>query len=109
MRVFLTRRNITIIIAALLIAAVAIVAVNTSGTPGVVTTVAETLMRPLKNAVSTLARNFASIYGAMHKYDTLVAENAALQEQIASFKQDYRESTELAEENARLRELLNLS
>ncbi|MDR0862119.1 MAG: rod shape-determining protein MreC [Oscillospiraceae bacterium] len=109
MRVFVTKRNVIILIVAVLIATVAIVAVNTTGTPGAVSTAADVIVKPLKNAVAAMARTFESIYGYMYEYDKVVAENNMLKEQIAGFKQDYREYTEVSEENARLRDLLGLT
>jgi rod shape-determining protein MreC len=109
MKVLLNRRNIAIIAAALILAIIAAVSVNTRGEPGAVTDVAALLTVPVKRAASAIARSFESLYGYIYEYDNLISENEALKAQIAELRQDYREYTDIAAENARLRELLNLS
>jgi rod shape-determining protein MreC len=55
-----------------------------------------------------VAHSFETIYGYMYKYEQLMKENDELKKQISDLRQDYREYTEVAEENVRLHELLNM-
>ncbi|MDR2501994.1 MAG: rod shape-determining protein MreC [Oscillospiraceae bacterium] len=109
MKAFVTKRNIAILVLALLIAAVAVVSRSTRGDPGFITNGANALTNPLKRAAASLAHTFETIYGYMYKYEQLMEENEALKEQISALRQEYREITEVTEENKRLHELLNLS
>ncbi|MDR3209558.1 MAG: rod shape-determining protein MreC [Oscillospiraceae bacterium] len=109
MRVFFTRRNVVVLVIALLVAAVAIVSMNTRGDPGIISTGATALTSPLKRAVASIAHTFESIYGYMYEYEQVVAENEALKRQIADLRQEYREYTEVTDENKRLYELLGLT
>ncbi|MDR0839058.1 MAG: rod shape-determining protein MreC [Oscillospiraceae bacterium] len=109
MRAFLTRKNIAIVLAAVLIAAVAVVSAGTGHGDGVFTDVLSAAAKPLKQAAASVARTFETIYGYMYDYEKVVAENDALKKQIADLHQDYREFTEASEENARLRALLNFA
>ncbi|MDR2357663.1 MAG: rod shape-determining protein MreC [Oscillospiraceae bacterium] len=106
MKVFLSKKNVAIIAAALVIAIIAVVSVNTRGDSGVATGVAELLSVPLKRAAESIARSFESLYGYIYEYENLASENEALKAQIAELRQDYREYTDMAAENARLYELL---
>jgi rod shape-determining protein MreC len=106
-KTLLNKRNVAIIAAALIIAIIALVSVNTRGTSGAVTGLAELVSVPLKRAAESIARSFESLYGYIYEYENLVSENAALKAQIADFRQDYREYTEMSAENARLYELLD--
>ena len=108
MKVFLNKKVILLIIITVLIAVVAIVSVNTSGRPGFVTDAAEAVAGPLKSVVSAVARSFESIYGYMYKYDSVVKENEQLKAQINEMRQDYREYIETANENDRLKSILEL-
>jgi rod shape-determining protein MreC len=108
MKTLLNKKNVAIIAVALIIAIVALVSVNTSGTSGAVTGAAELFSVPLKRAAESIARSFESLYGYIYDYENLVSENAALKAQIAELRQNYSEYTEMAAENARLNELLEL-
>ncbi|MDR3277957.1 MAG: rod shape-determining protein MreC [Oscillospiraceae bacterium] len=109
MKVLLTKKNIAILIAALLVAAVALVSVNTARGPGLISSAATVFLKPVKSAASSVARTFESIYGYMYEYDEVVSENESLKAQIAELRQEYREYTEVSAENDRLRALLELA
>ena len=106
MRAFFTKRNIAVLLAAVLIAVIALVSTGTGRGDGIVTEWSSAATKPLKTAGAAIARTFETIYGYMYEYEKLVAENEALKKEIADFRQDYREYTEVSEENLRLRELL---
>lgn len=48
------------------------------------------------------------LYGYIYKYDNLVLENESLRARIAELEKQIRDNDQAMEENARLRELLNL-
>lgn len=109
MRAFLTRKNIVIALIAVVVAAVAIFSVGTGQGGGFLTRWMETASKPIKTAAASVARTFETIYGFMYEHEKLVAENEELKKQIADYRQDYREYTDVSEENARLRELLGFT
>jgi rod shape-determining protein MreC len=109
MKRFLKFRNIGFLLLAVVIALTTIVSVNTSGGPGVFTNILTALSKPLVSVATSVVRTFESVYGYMYEYDKVVAENQQLKAELAKLQQDYREYTEIAKENARLRELFNLS
>jgi len=108
MRILFSKRNIIILIIAVLIASIAVISLNTNGSSGFVTGTAEYVTNPLKRIASSVARTFESIYGYMYEYDQLVQENEQLKRDIASLQLDYSETVEIVEENQRLRELVGL-
>lgn len=109
MRRFLKFKVIGFAIAAVLIAAITIISINSAGNSGFFTNTLTALSKPLKSMAASVARTFESIYGWMYEYEKVTEENENLKEQLADLKEDYREYTEISEENDRLRELLNLS
>ncbi|MDR1217611.1 MAG: rod shape-determining protein MreC [Oscillospiraceae bacterium] len=109
MKVLFSKKNIAIIAGALVLAIIAAVSVNTRGTSGAVTDLAEMFTVPLKRAASSIARSFESLYGYIYEYENLVSENEELKAQLADLKQDVREYTETSAENVRLNKLFNFS
>ena len=109
MRVFLTKKNIVIALIAVVIASVAIFSVGTGQGGGFLTEWFNVAAKPLKTATASVARTFETIYGFMYEQEKIVAENQDLKRQIADYRQDYREYTEVSEELARLRELLGFT
>ncbi|MDR0906186.1 MAG: rod shape-determining protein MreC [Oscillospiraceae bacterium] len=109
MKSFLTKRNIAIVLAAVLIAVIALVSTGTGRGDGAVTGWTSAASKPLKSAAAAVARTFETIYGYMYEYENVVAENEVLKQQIADYRQDYREYTEVSEENKRLRDLLGFA
>ena len=109
MRAFLTKKNIIIALIAVIIASVAIFSVGTGRGGGFLTEWFGAASRPLKSAAASVARTFETVYGFMYEQEKLVAENEELKRQIADYQQNYREYTDVSEENARLRELLGFT
>ncbi len=102
-------RVFSFFIIALVIATITLISVNTSGNSGFITNALTSLSKPLKSIASTVAKTFESFYGYMDKYDKLLAENAELNAELNQLKQDYRDSTDISNENEQLRTLLELS
>lgn len=109
MKRYLKLRTLGFLLLAVAIALTTIISLNTSGSPGPVTNLLTALSKPLVSAATSVVRAFESVYGYMYEYDKVVAENQRLKAELAKLQQDYREYTEIAKENARLRELFNLS
>lgn len=66
------------------------------------------LKMPVQKAAAALIDWIESIYGDIYEYDRLVEENNSLRGQIAELQERARDYDEVAAENARLRELMNL-
>jgi rod shape-determining protein MreC len=109
MRRFLKFRVIGFAIAAVLIAAITVISVNTAGNSGFISNTLTALSKPLKGVASSVAKTFESIYGYMYEYEQVVKQNEELNMELSELQEKYREYTEISEENDRLRELLNLS
>lgn len=63
---------------------------------------------PLQKVISSTVNWFDTIYGYLYEYDSLMAENESLRSQLAEAQQSARDGIAASEENARLRELLEL-
>lgn len=101
-------RVFSFFIIAIIIAAITLISVNTSGNSGFVTNILTSLSKPLRSVAASVANAFESIYGYIDDYEKLEDENAELKAQLNKLQQDYRESTDISAENERLRALLEL-
>lgn len=109
MKKLFSKKGITVVIIAVVIAIVTGISVTLSRAPGAITNAVETVLSPVKSATAAVASVCEKLYGYMHDYDRLVNECADLRSQLAGVSQEEREFKELEEENQRLRELLSLS
>ena len=66
------------------------------------------VISPVQKVVSSVVNWFDSLYNYLYNYDKLLATNESLRAQLAEAQQSARDGIEASEENARLRELLNL-
>lgn len=78
------------------------------GKVGVLQNATGVLESPIKKVLSSTVNWFDTIYGYLFKYDQLQAENESLRSQLADAQESARKGIEATEENARLRELLQL-
>ena len=69
-------------IAAVIIAAITLISLNTHGGSGFVTNSLTSMSKPLKSAAASVARVFESIYGYMYQYDKIKAENEDLKKKL---------------------------
>jgi len=106
MKALINRKTIIIASASLLIALITFISVNAFNNSGPVTGFADTITRPIRSLVSSVARTFGDIYAAIYRYEELERRNEELLDSIAKMQADYREATEVAQENDRLRSLL---
>jgi rod shape-determining protein MreC len=109
MRRFLKFRVIGFLILAVVIAAITLISVNTRGNSGFITNSLMSLSKPLKSAAASVAKTFETIYGYMHEFETLQAENAQLKAELSQMQQDSQNVTEITKENDELHDLLDLS
>ena len=109
MRAFFSKKVLVIIIAALLVAAITIVSINTAGNAGVLTNSLGAAMTPLRRVAASVANTFGSIYGYMNDYDNVVKENEKLNAQLAQLTMDVQDYTDVVAENNRLRALFDFT
>jgi rod shape-determining protein MreC len=109
-RDFIRKRGLWLGIAVAVVAlAYGFAARRSSGGAGIVENAAASLTLPVRQGASGLIGWLENIYGYMFRYDSLVAENAQLETQLAEAQRKLREAEEAERENARFRELLSLS
>ena len=106
MKALVNRRSIIIASIAFLMALIALVSVNVFNSAGPVTGFANTITRPVRALVSTVAETFGTIYASIYRYTELESRNDELLQMIAQYEANFREATALAEENQMLRDLL---
>lgn len=107
MRYLFTKKVKIVLIIALLLTAGLAVATNLLGTT-VGDLVVQTVLTPLRAGASALTERAEQIYDYIFKYEQLVAENAALREELSQIQEDSRDAASIKRENDRLRELLEL-
>lgn len=103
---FTTKVKLVLIVAALLAAGLAIVGNLTGKTPGDM--LVQGVLTPLRNGVSSITAQAEQFYNYMFRYEALEAENAALKEQLAQYREDAGKSDSLEREIQRLKILLEL-
>lgn len=104
------RHKATWILAAALSLSLMIVAAGQlfGGLMGPAAELFQTVSRPLRAATVFLDQNAAHWYGQATQYDTLLAENQALREELAGLREEVRLGQRATRENVLLRELLEL-
>lgn len=107
MRYLFTKKVKIVLIVALLITGGLAVASNLLGTT-IGDLVVQSVLTPLRAGASALTEQAEQIYDYIFRYEQLVAENAALKEQLAQIESDNRDAASTKRENDRLRELLEL-
>lgn len=110
MKDFISKKGIYIAGAAIVVAIAAAVSVALSGGhAGFAALLSEPFFKPLRSAMTTLVGSLEHTYDYMYRYDEIVAENERLKSRVAELEQEYREYTEISEENRRLRSLLGFA
>ena len=98
----------TILVAAVVLAVVTTVIVAFSGGSTAGKNIVSTILQPFRSGVAAIDRQALRLYNYMFSYDKLDAENEALKRQILDMEKDVRTAQELARENERLMQLLEL-
>ncbi len=110
MKDFIRKKGIYIAIAAVIIAIISAVSVAlNSSNSDLAAQISGTVLKPVKGVMSSLVNSLERLYDYAYKYDTIVEENEELKNRVSNLEEEYRESTEIHEENERLRNLLGLS
>ena len=104
---FTTRVKVILIVAVLLAAALTIVSsITNQSLPSMLV---QGFLTPIKAGATALTDQARQYYNYMFAYEALVAENAALKEQLAVMEDQARQADSVARENERLRKLNNLN
>ena len=102
-KTLVSKRTIIIASTSIIIAVITIVSVNVMGSGGPVTGFANIVSRPIRALAATVAHTFENIYASIYRYDNLMADYERALMTITEYERTYRESAEIAEENALLR------
>ena len=108
MKKYLSKKGIKM--GAIVLAAVLIIAFSAralGGRAGFFQNLSGSMKKPIQGAVGAVADWLEGIYGYMYKYDDLQAENESLKSQLAEAQAEARDEKSAAEENERLRNLLD--
>ena len=105
---FFTSKIKTILVIAVVLAIVTTVIVAFSGGGTAGGNIVSTILQPFRSGVAAIDRQALRVYNYMFEYDKLEAENEALKRQILEMENDVSTAQELARENERLQQLLEL-
>lgn len=67
------------------------------------------VLTPVRSGISNLTDHAQKLYSYMFEYESLLAENEALKEQLAQMENEARQADSISRENERLRDLLGLT
>ena len=105
MKRFFTRRVWTVIFIAILAAVILAVGSSLSG-QDTSNSLVQSILSPFRTGASYLTDQAEQLYNYMFEYETLLAENQRLKEQLAKVEDDARKADAVARENDRLRAML---
>ena len=108
MRHFFTGRVKVVLVTALLLAVVLTVVGSLTGM-SIPDLFVKGVLTPIRSGVSQLTDQAEQIYNYMFEYESLLAENQALKEQLAKIQDEARKADSIARENDRLRKILELT
>ena len=101
---FSTRVRVVLVIAVLLAVVLAVIS-NLTGM-SIPDMVVKGVLTPIRTGASKLTDQAQQLYNYMFEYESLVAENTSLKEELAKLEEDARLADSVARENDRLRALL---
>ena len=107
MKHFFSTRVRIVLIAALLIAVVLSVVGNLTEL-SVGDMLVKGILTPIRTGASRLTDQAQQLYNYMFRYESIVAENESLKQQIAQLEEDARMADSIARENDRLRDALSM-
>ena len=107
MKHFFSTRVRIVLIAALLIAVVLSVVGNLTDL-SVGDMLVKGILTPIRTSASRLTDQAQQLYNYMFRYESIVAENESLKQQIAQLEEDARMADSIARENDRLRDALSM-
>ena len=104
--IFSTRVRVVLIVAVLL--AVILTVIGSLTGMSFADMVVKGILTPIRTGASKLTGQAEQMYNYMFNYESLLAENTALKEELAALEEDARLADSVARENDRLRDLLGL-
>ena len=107
MRHFFSARVRVVLILALLLAVGLVIAGNLTGL-SIPNMVVQGVLTPIRAGANALTNQAENIYDYIFRYEAILAENAALREEIAQMRKDNNQADFIARENDRLRDLLEM-
>ena len=107
MKALINRQSLIIAGVAILIAVITFVSVNIFGSVGPVTNLGNAVSRPIREISSTVTGIFERIYFSINRFDDLMAEYERVVAENTVLRANFRESEQLANENALLRAQLD--
>ena len=107
MRHFFTTKIKIVLLAAVLIAAVSAVVLSLTGNSHP-STVVQGILAPLRAGATHLTAQAEKLYDYIFSYESLLAENEALKEQLSQMEDQARQAAALTKENQALRDALEL-
>ena len=108
MKRFFTSRVWTVLFIAILIALLFAVGSTLTG-KSASGSVVQGVLSPLRSAASYLTDQAEQLYNYMFEYESLLAENQRLKEQLAQMEEDARRADAMSRENDRLRAMLEFT
>ena len=107
MRHFFTTKIKIVLLAAVLIAAVSALVLSLTGN-SYPSTVVQGVLAPLRAGATHLTAQAEKLYDYIFSYESLLAENEALKEQLSQMEDQARQAAALTKENQALRDALEL-
>lgn len=107
MRHFFTTKIKVVLLAAVLIAAVSALVLSLTGN-SYPSTVVQGVLAPLRAGATHLTAQAEKLYDYIFSYESLLAENEALKEQLSQMENQARQAAALTKENQALRDALEL-
>lgn len=107
MRHFFTTKIKIVLLAAVLIAAVSALVLSLTGN-SYPSTVVQGILAPLRAGATHLTAQAEKLYDYIFSYESLLAENEALKEQLSQMEDQARQAAALTKENQALRDALEL-
>lgn len=107
MRHFFTTKIKIVLLAAVLIAAVSAVVLSLTGS-SYPSAVVQGILAPLRAGATHLTAQAEKLYDYIFSYESLLAENEALKEQLSQMEDQARQAAALTKENQALRDALEL-
>ncbi len=108
MKHFFSSRVRVVLMIAVLLAVILAVASNLTGQQ-LPDMLVQGVLTPIRSGVSSLTNKAQQLYNYVFEYETLVAENESLKEELSGIKADALQMDSIARENERLRALLELT
>lgn len=107
MRHFFSNRIRSVLIIALLVAALLGIASSLTG-KNIPNILLQSVLTPLRTGANAVAEQAEQLYDYIFRYESLESQNEALKQQLADLQEDARAADSLIRENERLRALLEL-